>query len=253
MAPASSRSAAQVGLTKQALLHHFGSKQKLYGAVLERISARLLADLDDCANGVAPEQAFEQALLRHPCAHPAAPAGRHPAADARAAPTTAAAPPRRAFGTCGPSLTPCTGNAAERPAGPRATPGPTRAPSPPMSINCWARSTTSPCPRPRCKRCTAPSTSPPCARPSPPTCASSRGCRRLRPPRPRPTSPLPWAARHRGDPRDDAPAAWPVPAPVLGPVTVDPGRPGLAAAPGGAGGPGTPAAPATRRCRDLAA
>lgn len=54
----------EVGLTKQALLHHFGSKQKLYGAVLERISARLLADLDDCANGVAPEQAFEQALLR---------------------------------------------------------------------------------------------------------------------------------------------------------------------------------------------
>lgn len=54
----------EVGLTKQALLHHFGSKQKLYGAVLERISARLLADLDDCANGVAPEQTFEQALLR---------------------------------------------------------------------------------------------------------------------------------------------------------------------------------------------
>lgn len=30
----------EIGLTKQALLHHFGSKEKLYGAVLARISAR---------------------------------------------------------------------------------------------------------------------------------------------------------------------------------------------------------------------
>jgi AcrR family transcriptional regulator len=30
--------ADELGLTKQALLHHFGSKEKLYGAVLERIS-----------------------------------------------------------------------------------------------------------------------------------------------------------------------------------------------------------------------
>ena len=30
--------AEELGLTKQALLHHFGSKEKLYGAVLKRIS-----------------------------------------------------------------------------------------------------------------------------------------------------------------------------------------------------------------------
>ena len=30
--------AEELGLTKQALLHHFGSKEKLYGAVLARIS-----------------------------------------------------------------------------------------------------------------------------------------------------------------------------------------------------------------------
>ena len=29
--------AGELGLTKQALLHHFSSKEKLYGAVLERI------------------------------------------------------------------------------------------------------------------------------------------------------------------------------------------------------------------------
>ena len=32
--------ASELGLTKQALLHHFGSKEKLYGEVLKRISAR---------------------------------------------------------------------------------------------------------------------------------------------------------------------------------------------------------------------
>ena len=32
--------ADQLGLTKQALLHHFGSKEKLYGEVLKRISHR---------------------------------------------------------------------------------------------------------------------------------------------------------------------------------------------------------------------
>ncbi|NQY97178.1 MAG: TetR/AcrR family transcriptional regulator [Henriciella sp.] len=32
--------ADQLGLTKQALLHHFGSKEKLYGEVLRRISER---------------------------------------------------------------------------------------------------------------------------------------------------------------------------------------------------------------------
>lgn len=33
--------AAEMGLTKQALLHHFGTKEKLYGCVLEQIAAEL--------------------------------------------------------------------------------------------------------------------------------------------------------------------------------------------------------------------
>ncbi len=33
--------------TKQALLHHFGSKEKLYGEVLKRISDGLMAELED--------------------------------------------------------------------------------------------------------------------------------------------------------------------------------------------------------------
>ena len=33
--------------TKQALLHHFGSKEKLYAEVLKRISDRLMGELDD--------------------------------------------------------------------------------------------------------------------------------------------------------------------------------------------------------------
>lgn len=43
----------ELGLTKQALLHHFGSKEKLYGEVLARISTRfdtLLADSADAAH-----------------------------------------------------------------------------------------------------------------------------------------------------------------------------------------------------------
>lgn len=35
--------ANQLGLTKQALLHHFGSKEKLYGEVLKRISTQFAA------------------------------------------------------------------------------------------------------------------------------------------------------------------------------------------------------------------
>lgn len=34
--------ARELGLTKQALIHHFGTKEKLYGAVLEEISERLM-------------------------------------------------------------------------------------------------------------------------------------------------------------------------------------------------------------------
>ena len=37
--------AREVGLTKQALIHHFRTKEKLYAAVLTRISARLISEL----------------------------------------------------------------------------------------------------------------------------------------------------------------------------------------------------------------
>ncbi len=39
--------AAPMGLTKQALLHHFGSKEKLYGEVLQRLSSRLMVSVDE--------------------------------------------------------------------------------------------------------------------------------------------------------------------------------------------------------------
>ena len=39
--------ANELGLTKQALLHHYGSKEKLYGEVLKRISERFDADTTD--------------------------------------------------------------------------------------------------------------------------------------------------------------------------------------------------------------
>ena len=38
--------ADELGLTKQALLHHFGSKEKLYAEVLKRISDRLMRELE---------------------------------------------------------------------------------------------------------------------------------------------------------------------------------------------------------------
>ena len=43
--------ADQLGLTKQALLHHFGSKEKLYGEVLKRISHRFDEMLSAPASG----------------------------------------------------------------------------------------------------------------------------------------------------------------------------------------------------------
>jgi AcrR family transcriptional regulator len=49
--------AAALPFTKQALLHHFGSKEKLYGEVLKRISDRLMRELDD-----APEQSSDPLL-----------------------------------------------------------------------------------------------------------------------------------------------------------------------------------------------
>ena len=44
--------ANELGLTKQALLHHFGSKERLYGDVLKQISDRF-ADID--LNTTAPD------------------------------------------------------------------------------------------------------------------------------------------------------------------------------------------------------
>lgn len=38
--------AEELGLTKQALIHHFGTKEKLYGEVLERISNQLIDKID---------------------------------------------------------------------------------------------------------------------------------------------------------------------------------------------------------------
>jgi AcrR family transcriptional regulator len=49
--------AAQLGLTKPGLLHHFPSKEKLYGAVLERASAFLMERLEDkLASAGSPEE-----------------------------------------------------------------------------------------------------------------------------------------------------------------------------------------------------
>ena len=39
--------ADELGMTKQALLHHFGTKEKLYSAVLERIANRYMAALGE--------------------------------------------------------------------------------------------------------------------------------------------------------------------------------------------------------------
>lgn len=56
--------AGEVGLTKQALLYHFKRKEDLYGAVLKRISARLLAGMrSGIGEGRSPEQQFESMIL----------------------------------------------------------------------------------------------------------------------------------------------------------------------------------------------
>lgn len=45
--------AAELGLTKQALLHHFGTKEKLYGEVLQGVSQELNARLSEAAKAPA--------------------------------------------------------------------------------------------------------------------------------------------------------------------------------------------------------
>ena len=54
--------ANELGLTKQALLHHFGSKEKLYGEVLKRISSRFMA-LRELRSGSDPIQGLKVYFL----------------------------------------------------------------------------------------------------------------------------------------------------------------------------------------------
>lgn len=56
--------ATELGLTKQALLHHFGSKEKLYGAVLAQISASMLEVTADITGTDSPaEQQLEDLVV----------------------------------------------------------------------------------------------------------------------------------------------------------------------------------------------
>lgn len=53
-----------LGLTKQALLHHFGRKEKLYAQILSRISDRMLGFVETAvAEHQAPEDQLQAALL----------------------------------------------------------------------------------------------------------------------------------------------------------------------------------------------
>ncbi len=57
--------AGELGVTKQALLHHFGSKEKLYGEVLQQISDGLLSGIIQASAGTAkPESELEALLVR---------------------------------------------------------------------------------------------------------------------------------------------------------------------------------------------
>ena len=50
--------------TKQALLHHFGSKEKLYAEVLKRISDRLVLELEEAGAGDAdPRKQLEETFI----------------------------------------------------------------------------------------------------------------------------------------------------------------------------------------------
>lgn len=55
--------AEELALTKQALLHHFGSKEKLYGLVLEEISTELMAELEPLNSTDDPYQTLETLLV----------------------------------------------------------------------------------------------------------------------------------------------------------------------------------------------
>ena len=56
--------AQDLGFTKQALLHHFGSKEKLYGEVLQQISESVTEALDELAEATDdPYEALETLLV----------------------------------------------------------------------------------------------------------------------------------------------------------------------------------------------
>lgn len=60
--------AEELGLTKQALIHHFGTKERLYGAVLERISQGFLADFEQFRQAEVGPEAQLRAYLNGFCA-----------------------------------------------------------------------------------------------------------------------------------------------------------------------------------------
>ena len=64
--------ADEMGLTKQALIHHFGTKERLYGAVLEDIATRAVTatETDDTLPATARLEAFFEAFGAFAIAHP---------------------------------------------------------------------------------------------------------------------------------------------------------------------------------------
>ncbi len=55
--------AGELGLSKQAVLHHFGTKEKLYGEVLQQISDRLLSRVIQSTAGAGFETQLEHLLM----------------------------------------------------------------------------------------------------------------------------------------------------------------------------------------------
>jgi AcrR family transcriptional regulator len=57
--------AAELGLTKQALIHHFGTKERLYGEVLAQMARRLSGAVERARSSeTAPERQLEALFLR---------------------------------------------------------------------------------------------------------------------------------------------------------------------------------------------
>ena len=55
--------ADELGLTKQALIHHFGTKEKLYGEVLQQISDRLLGSVLQAGGGATDPRGQLEAVV----------------------------------------------------------------------------------------------------------------------------------------------------------------------------------------------